>query len=148
MILDDTLEMSDAQSVSGSIAAVVVSTNVPDFGADGTDGWGTTRKGDIGEGGGLVWTVGVDTALVGAGAIITATLVTKAADVSISSGATTLATLTIPALSAAGYKKAVRVPPGTTERYVGVLYTISGAALTSSKLNSYLSLDTESHGLA
>jgi len=141
-ILDAKLEMSDAQALSNiSSGASTKSANVIDLGANGEDGWGNAQTTDPGEGGGAEWNVSVDTALVGSSAALTVTLVTKAADASISSGGTTIATLTIPAESAAGTKRSVKVPAGTVERYLGTLYTASGAKLTSAKLNSYLALD-------
>lgn len=142
-IMDNKLEFSDAQSVSGSSA--VKSTNVLDLcGGLMKDTWGSALTPDIGEGGEVELTVSVNTAMVGAGVTVTATLVTKAADASISSTGTTIATLqAFPAVSAAGVKRSVKVPSGAIQRYLGIMYTPSGS-LTSSKFDAFLSLDHSS----
>lgn len=142
-ILDSKLEFSDAQALANiSSAASAVSTNVVDYGTM-KDAWGTAITPDIGEGGGLEFNINVDTALVGAAAALECKLVSKAADASISSGGTVHATLSLAALAAAETRASVKVPSGTINRYVGVLYTANGAKLTSAKLNSWLNLDHE-----
>lgn len=142
-IMDGALEFSDAQSVSGS--AAVKSTNVLDLcGGLMTDTWGSALTPDIGEGGEVEFTVNVATAMVGASITVTATLVTKAADASIQTAGTTIATLqAFPAASAAGTKRSVKVPSGAIQRYLGVMYTPSGS-LTSSAFDAFLSLDHSS----
>lgn len=143
-VLDAKLEFSDAQALASvSSGASVVSTNVTNLGASETDCWGNSITPDIGEGGELEFNVAVDTALVGSSAALDCKLVTKASSASISSGGTTLATLTIPATSAAGTRKSVKVPSGTIYQYTGVLYAASGGALTSAKINSWINLDHE-----
>ena len=139
MILDAKLEMSDGQAL-GAISATssVVSTNAIDLGANGKDGWGVAKTMDIGEGGTLSWVVQVAVALVGASASLSVTLVTKAADKSVSSAGTTVATLTIAALAAAGTKASVKVPSGAIQRYVGTLYTAVTGSLTSATMDSFL----------
>ncbi len=140
MIIDALLEFADAQSVSGSSA--VQATNVRDLGASEVDAWGTSITPDIGENGELEFNISVDTAMVGAGITLACALMTKAADATLTSGATTLATLTLPALSAAGTAMSVKVPSGTVLRYTGVVFTPSGA-LTSSNINAFINLDHE-----
>lgn len=144
-IFDDGLEFSDAQSLaSKSSGAATVSTVKPDMGTGHKTAWNATAYPDISN---MVWNVNVNTALVGAGAAIIATLVTKASASSMSSGSTEIARVTIPALSASGYKKAVKLPVGTkTLRYTAVVYTASGAKLTSAKFDSWLGLDNEYRG--
>ena len=138
-IMDAKLELSDAQSVSGGSA--VVSSNVLDLsGGNAKDAWGNADTPDIGEGGTLELNVRVNTAMAGSGITCAVTLVTKAADASIGSGGTTLATLTFPAESAAGTKMSVKVPAGTVYRYLGVVYTPSGT-LTSSKFDAWIGMD-------
>ena len=141
-ILDAKLEFSDAQALASvSSGSSSVSTNVIDFGANGKDEWGSAQTVNP-DGLRIIWNTEVHTALVGAAAIINATLVTKAADASISSSGTTIATISFPALSAKGTKRAVPIPTGLNiERYLGVLYTASGAKLTSAKFNSWVGLD-------
>jgi hypothetical protein len=142
MAMDAKLEFSDAQALANkSSGASTVATNIVDMRTGLKDTWGTAKAPDISD---MVWNVNVNTALVGAGAAIVATLVTKASASSISSGGTVIAQVTIPALSAAGIKKAVKMPTGQkTLRYVGVYYTASGAKLTSAKFDSWLGLDNE-----
>jgi hypothetical protein len=107
------------------------------------DAWGSAETPDIGEGGMVEFTVNVNTALVGAGTV-TASLVTKAANGSISASGTTVATLAVfAATAAAGTKRSVKVPSGSILRYLGVLYVTTGS-LTSSKFDSFLSLDHSS----
>ena len=141
-VLDAALEFSDAQSLaSKSSGTATVSTNLVDMRTSLKTGWGATDTPEIG---GITWNVNVNTILVGAGAAIRADLVTKASASSLSSGGTTVASVTIPAVSAAGTKKALTLPPGTTTlRYLGVVYTAVGAKLTSAKLDSWLGLDNE-----
>lgn len=140
MILDKELEFSDAQSVSG--ASAVKSSVVADLvGTAGLkDAWGAAITPDIGEAGRMKLNVRVNTAMVGASITVTATLVTKAADASIDSGGTTIATLLFPAISAAGTQRSVHVPAGSVLRFLGVLYTPSGS-LTSSKFDAWIGLD-------
>ena len=145
-VLDAKLEMSDAQSVASlGASSAVTSTDILDFGTH-ENTWGTAINPDIGEGGELEWNVHVNTILVGASANITCSLVTGAA---VSSGAitsaTVLATLNIPAVSAAGYKKSVHVPAGTVQRYVATTYLVgtASASITTGALDSHLRMDHE-----
>jgi hypothetical protein len=153
-VLDSRLEFSDAQSLASlSASSAVVGDynaelyNTTDPYAAPVNAWGTSITPDIGEGGVLEFNVSVDTALVGASADIDCKLVSKASSASISSGATTHATLNIPATSAAGYRKSVKVPAGTLYRYVGVTYIVAtaGKTITSAKLNAWINLDHETH---
>lgn len=138
--------MSDAQALASlSSGSATVSTVKPDLGTGLKDTWGTTDTPEIG---GLTWNCVVNTALVGAGAAVVATLVTKASTSSMSSGSTVLATHTFSALDAAGVRNAaVRFEPGTnTLRYLATVYTASGAKLTSAKFDSWLGMDNEKRG--
>lgn len=144
-VIDNALEFSDAQALGAvSSGNSVVSTDKADLMGSRSfkSDWGAALT--QAELGGSTWNVKVHTALVGAGAAVVANLVSKTANASISSGATVIASVTIPALSAAGYKKAVHLPAGTkANRYLGVLYTASGANLTSATMHSYLNADAE-----
>jgi hypothetical protein len=141
MILDADLEFSDAQSVVKNSGLSQVSTDVYDHGSDGLDGWGSSQTPDIGEGGTLEFNVQVATLMAGASAAIDAKLVTKASSAAISSGGTTLATLNFPAASAAGTKKSIKVPSGTIQRFLGVVYTASGGNVTASAFDAWIGLD-------
>jgi len=140
-MIDDLLEMSDAQTPSSkSSGNKNMSEDVIDLGAAGTDGWGTSLANRLG-GTDLKWHLQVNTALVGASAAIICELKTHTAT-SMKSAGTTLIRHTIPALSAGGYRRNFGVPLSTLSRYVACLYTISGAALTSGKIDSRLAPDT------
>ena len=144
MIMDSLLEFSDAQALASiSDTSSTISTNVSDLGANGEDAWGSAQTMDIGEGGGLVFNAQVVAALVGASAAIVCELTTKAADATLGTSGTNVVSLTIPTISAIGTRVSVRVPTGTIERYIGVLYTASGGNLTSATIDSWIGLDHE-----
>lgn len=137
MVMDAALEFSDAQSISGSSA--VQSTNVVDMRNGLEDTWGTSKDPDLSN---MVCNINVNTAMVGASITVQVDLVTKA-DTTLTSGATVLGSVTFPAVSASGTKKSIKIATGVeTLRYVGLVYTPSGA-LTSSNFDAYLSLDNE-----
>jgi len=140
-VLDRALELSDAQSVALSSTATVYSTDVIDMRTGQTDGWGTAISPDMGN---MVLNVEVSTALVGAGGTLTPALLTKAADASLSSGATTLVTLeTIAATAAIGTVRQYKFPVGfTCLRYLGLGYT-GGATISAGNVNAWISLDNE-----
>ena len=144
MYIDAKLLFSDAQALASiSSGSTSVSTSVRDLGASETDAFGTSITPDIGKAGKLVWHVRVNTALVGASAAIIAKLVTKAANASISASGTEIARHTFAATAAAGTKAEIPIPAGTVSRYLGVLYTASGAKLTSAKFDSFINMDLE-----
>ena len=146
-VLDYQLEFSDDQDIAASTlssGSALVSTNTINLGASETNVWGSSITPDIGEGGELEWTVKVtNEAMVGAGATVVCTLVTKSSASSMSSGSTTLATITLPAASAIGTKYSVKVPSGTVQQYLAVVYTATGGNLTAGNVSSYLSFDHE-----
>jgi len=149
-VIDKVLEFSDNQDIgSVSSGSSVVSSVVPElFNATAPyespyDTWGTDITPDIGNGGRLIFNIHVSATLAGSSAAVVATLVSKAADNSISSTGTTHATITIPTLTAAGTMYSVHVPAGTINRFVGVLYTASGGSLTSGNFDAWLGLDVE-----
>ena len=145
-VLDAKLEMSDAQALDGiDDSPVISSTNVIDFGTH-KDTWGTAINPDVGEGGMLEWNLKIAEVFVGASAVVTAELITGTvvASGAITSDATTIATISIPALSAVGTKWSVKVPSGTVYRYVYTKYTgTNGSALTTGDVDSYLNLIKE-----
>jgi hypothetical protein len=138
-ILDARLEMSDAQTLtsvgSGSTNA---SAYYIDFGANGKDGWGNAKTPNVGEGMRLVWNVEATAAMVGAGTV-TAALYTHTGTTPASG--TKIAELAFAAASPAGTRKAVMVPTGTIQRYMGVVYTIGGGGITSGSFGSWINLD-------
>ena len=140
-VLDAGLELADAQALASKSDTVSTQGN-----KDPIDTRKNVYKNAFGDAinaqiGNSVFNVGVNVALVGAGAAIRADLVSKA-DESISSGATVIASITIPAVAAAGWKGSIKISPGTQAlRYMGVLFVASGAKLTSATLDSWLSTD-------
>jgi len=144
--MDFLLEFSDAQNIAASTlssGASVISSYVRDLGASEKDCFGVALTPDIGESGELEFNVQVAAVFTGAGAIVNAKLTTKASSATLSSGGTTLATLAIPALSAAGYRKSVKVPSGSVLQYIGVVYTASGGGLTAGTVDAWIGLDHE-----
>ena len=150
MILDANLEFSDAQTMVASSGAVTQSTNVVDM-WDGnasnpnTDVFGGAKLPEIG---GLTWNCKINTT-INATSVITAKLMSHTAATSIKSG-TQVAEFIFLAAAAAGAKtsnKAIKFPPGTeiatSDRYLGVTYTVSAAKVTAGAIDSFLSLDNE-----
>lgn len=142
MILDDKLEFSDAQTLVASSAAVTQSTNLVDMRTGSKNAWGTAIDNEIG---GMVWNCNINT-VVNATTVITAKLMSHSAETSIKSG-TEMAEIVFPAAAPAGTRRSIKFPVGTTppERYLGVTYTVSGAACTTGAVDSFLSLDTEKY---
>ncbi len=145
-VLDARLEFSDAQTLSIGSGASITSTNVSDLtGTAGLeDAWGNSITPDIGESGELEWNILVSTTVVGAGSL-TAALVSKAADSSISSGATTHHSIAMGATPAAGTQYSRYVPAGTVNRFVGCLYSAASGTITAGALDSWINLDHEKH---
>jgi len=141
-ILDSLENFADEQSLASiSSAGSTKSTNVVDTGTGQTDAFGTA----IGKvcDSNLRLCANVHTALVGASANLDVQFVSKASSASISSGATVHASIRIPALTAAGAKFSIGVPQVELNRYVGVLWTAAGGALTSAKVHAWLGRDSE-----
>ena len=143
-IMDARWEFSDNQDVaSGSPSSTTVnSSNLVDLGANAVDYWGDAVTMDVGEAGELVFNCEVCSEATVAGTV-TVTLQTAAAlsTSHLSSGAT-IATLTaFAAASAIGTKYAVKVPFGTVQRYLEVVYSIGATALTAGKFNAWIGLD-------
>lgn len=138
MAYEVNFEFSDAQALGAiSSGSSVKSTNIDNLARSNYTAWGAAKALEIG---GMSVAVQVTTALVGAGATIVPKLVTKAANASISSGGTVIATLpAIAAVAAAGASCSVILPPGTTRlQYLGMLFTAAGAKLTSASVGAQL----------
>ncbi len=147
-IIDKMLAFSDAQAVTSlSSGSDQISTDVCDLGAKGKSGWGVAKDLNLGVGGKLWFNTQVVTVMVGAAAVITAKLVSKAANATISSGGTTHITQSFPALSAVGTIRATVVPIDAINRYIGTVYTASGAQLTSGAFDSFVSMSPADHDL-
>jgi len=137
MALDKTYEFSDKQALTADAVSTVVHENT----RSGKDAWGSSISNQIG---GMAFNVSVSTTMTGSGTA-TISLRTKAADASLSSGATTLATITLAAGSAAGTRKTVILPPGTERlTFLGAYIDESASsAVTAGNANIWLGLAQE-----
>lgn len=142
-ILDVELEFSDAQTLVASSAAVTQSTDVIDLtgGNAGKDGWGSTLAERLFNEKAM-WHAQVNTTMVGASAVVLLKLMVHSAATSIKSG-TEIAQMRFPAVSTAGFKNSVSLPAyklATTDRYLGVTYTVSGGNVTAGAVDSWIGL--------
>ena len=143
-LLDVELEFSDGQSLASKNSGTQTqSDDVLDLtgGNAGKDGWGTTIAERL-ESGALQLTAQVGTVLVGASAAVVCQVFVHSAATSIASG-TVLAELTIPALSAAGWKNTISMPShrlATTDRYLGIVCKVSGGNVTTGVVEAFLTL--------
>ncbi len=135
MAVDLSHEYSDKQSVICSSGSDVVCSN-PDYNdASPKDAFGVAKALEIG---GSFFNCMVTTALVGA-ATMTCKLMTKAADASLSSGGTLIASVEFAATAAARTVKSVKIAPGTERlAYLGVVYRSTGAKTTAGNINANL----------
>jgi hypothetical protein len=135
-MMDDLYNFSDKQALTNvATSAAQKSTNVNYEGRTAKNAFGVAINEEITG----YFNFSVTTALVGASAAMTVSLVTKA-DASISSGATVIASMTVPALSAAGYQQSVKVESKARLAYLGVIFQGSGAKVTSATVNAWLGL--------
>jgi hypothetical protein len=133
---DNDFNFSDKQSVALSSGSSAVSTNVNYNAASPKDAFGVAKALEIG---GSYFNVNVTTALAGAGATVRCQLVTKAADASLSSGATVVAEVLLPATAAIGTVKSIMLAPHTERlAYLGVLFTAAGGTTSAGNVNAWL----------
>lgn len=146
-IIDAKLEFSDNQDVAASTlssGSSVNSTNLIDLRGSATydtNWWGTSITPDIGEAGTLEWTVQVSTEATAGGTCTAYLKHSNALSTSHLSSGQTLVSLAFAAASAIGAKKTVKVPSGTINRYLEVVFTASGGAVTAGKFDSWIGLD-------
>lgn len=144
MILDERLEFADALAVAGAAGTVLLG-DVVDLGAAARD---------IGLGDELWFVMTTDTEVITAGAagtiqfkLVSDAQAAIATDGSATEHLVTAALVTDDAavndsrLNAGGLIYAARVPPGSYERYLGVLSIIATAAVTAGKVNAFLTKD-------
>lgn len=143
-LFDKKFEFSDDQDIAASTlsaSAIVVSTNTMDLGSDQKNAFGasvlTQNIGAQAKSLELVLHVGAE-AFTGSSATVVASLVSKAANASLSSGATSHGSVTFAALSAIGTKKNIKIPNANLNRYLGVIYKAVGGNLTAGYMNAYL----------
>ena len=135
MAIDVSHEYSDKQAVAVNDAAFLCCAN-PDYNtATPKDAFGVSKALEIG---GSYFCAMVTTVLAGA-AVMNVDLTTKAADASLSSGGTVIASLQFPAAAAAGTVKYVKIGPGMERlAYLGSVYGAVGANITSGNMNCWL----------
>jgi hypothetical protein len=132
MIIDNTLVLSDAQAITASAA----STNIIDLGAAGTPyGAGSAVRRDIGIGTNIPIEISVNTTF----ATLTSLTVTLQLDDDVAFGSPTSLAVgaAIPvATLVAGYRFTfpVEIPEGANERYMRLLYTVTGSNATAGKV--------------
>jgi hypothetical protein len=144
MILDERLEFADAVSVAGSVGTTLVG-DVIDLGLTSSD---------IGNGDSLYLVIQTDTEIITAGTagtikfqLVTDSTSSIAVDgtASVHFDTGTLVTddalANDPRLNVGGIIAAVELPIADYERYLGVLCTIGGHAVTAGKINAFLTPD-------
>lgn len=137
MILDKRNEFADATALSTAATGRALVGDVIDLGAVSQD---------IGNGEDLYLVIQVDTAVTSAGAATVSFELASDAQAAIATdGSATVhfATAAIPkATLVAGYMAAaIKLPPSSYERYLGVLQNVGTAALTAGKVNAFLTHD-------
>ncbi len=141
-MLDVSFEFSDKQSVICSDAASVVCTNPALNSATPKNAFNVSKALEVG---GSYFCAMVTTALVGA-AVMNVDLNTKAADASLSSGQTLVASLQFAATAAAGTVKYIKLGPGTEcLAYLGAVYRSVGAKTTAGNINCWLGTAAPKH---
>lgn len=130
MYIDAQNLLSDKQSLISGIGTVV-STNTIDLGANTVDHFNQTVPKDVGKSKFAEFLCQITTACVGVGASIQAQLI-ESANANLSSPNVIQSTAAIPVASlVAGYQFRLEMPPGIVQRYLGVQYVITGAAITA-----------------
>ena len=142
-IMDAKLEFSDAQGpMTAAAAASELGTNEFVMGTV-KDAWGTTITNDIGEGNnGLVVNFQVVTAASSATDMVCKVYTHTA---SVTSAGTSIGSTTFLASAAqiAGTKRQVRIPAGTTNKWIGITYSAVSSSLSDLVMDAWLGLDTE-----
>jgi hypothetical protein len=137
MILDERAEFCDATALNTGAAASYLIGDVMDLGS-------TTQ--DIGAGEDLYVVIQVDTSATSGGSATGAFHVVTDAQAAIAVDGTATYHLSTQAkavatLTAGTLILAAKLPPGTYERYLGVLQTTAVAAFTAGKVNAFLTKD-------
>lgn len=146
------MSVIDAKEMISSDDAVIASSGATTCCEDPIDGWrgasvaqqnawGSSISNYLAGGGKMFLNLVVKTTFTGAGATLIPKVATKAADASLHSAGTVLVTgPTIPALTAAGYKISIPIPPGSAFlRYYGAIYTVSGGNLGAGAVDAWFS---------
>jgi hypothetical protein len=137
MILDESLEFSDAQAVTST----AISTNVVDNGATPT-----TR--DLGNGDPLYLVVQTNTTCTDSGSDATLT-VTLESDSTADLATSATTHFSTGALAFAAFKDAgtvlacVALPHGNYERYMGVRYTVASGPLTAGAFDAFITANPQ-----
>jgi hypothetical protein len=149
-IMDAKLEIDDGATLTAISGATQAGTNVialDEATATMKDAWGTAISPDPGEGNnGLVLNFQVGTAFSTSGSLVakiyhhTASAVASGSilgEVTFGSGSAAND------LGTAGAKKSYRLPAGTINRYVGVVYSMITGASGAGTMDCWLGLDTQ-----
>jgi hypothetical protein len=137
MILDERTEFADATALSTAGTGRALVGDVIDLGSTSVD---------IGTGEPLFLVIQVSTAVTSAGAATVAFELASDSQAAIAADGTATVHLATAAIAkatlVAGYLViAVQLPPGTYERYLGVLQNVATAALTAGAINAFLTHD-------
>lgn len=137
MILDERNEFADATAMSTAGTGRALVGDVIDLGSTSQD---------IGNGEDLYVVIQVDTAFTSGGAATIAFEVASDAQAAIATDGSATVHLSKAAAAVATFTAGVlvlvaKLPPGTYERYLGILQNVATAALTAGKINAFLTHD-------
>lgn len=138
MIIDKLLQFCRSQVITASAN----STDIVDLGKTYAD-----QLVEVGDGTPLYLQVGLEVAMTDAGSDSTVVATLETDDNTSFSSPTVLMTLpTFAALSAAGTKKALALPPYVNfERYLRVVFTVAGGNLTTGTFNAQIVKDLDTY---
>lgn len=142
MLFDLQTLLSDKQSIA-QVAGNYLSTNTIDLGVAGTPVLGGTVASDIGRGLPVAVVAQITTAVTSAGAATVQAQLVTADDAALSTNLTVIAQTDAIAKASLvpGYKfRLGTVPPGITQRYLGVRYVIGAATTTAGNVTAGLVL--------
>jgi hypothetical protein len=136
MILDKQNMFSEAQSVATTVGTVT-STNSIDLGAAQTTATGGAILADIARAGDLQVLCQVTTTVTSGGAATISAQLIQSANADLSSPTVLVQTPAIAlATMIAGYQFRLAVPPGISQRYLGMQYVVAGATTTAGAVTS------------
>ncbi len=143
-IMDAKLEFSDAQGpLTAAAGASQLGTNEFVM-ASVKDAWGTAITNDIGEGNnGLVANFQIVTAASSATDIVCKVYTHTASVVSAGTSIGSTTFLAAGSAALAGARRQIRIPAGTTNKWIGVTYSAVSSSLSDLVMDAWLGLDTE-----
>lgn len=143
MIFDAQNTFSDQQAVT----ATAVSANTIDLGVPGTLPWrGGTFHNDLGRGEDVEISVTCTQTFLTCTSVQVQLVTSASADLSSPTVIDQTDAILVASL-VAGYKwRLGKVPPGITQRYLGLKYVVAGSAATAGKITAGLVLDKQTTG--